>query len=334
MNLFLIGSLTFYALYLYDRSFERQQTHQSVVRSKDTGNHKIAHEIVKEDLEKVKEDLEKIKEDVEKVKEDYTELLPTVRFRELRDITLIILVLYLTLARIVSVFNARITVQEHRDINEETNVTEEFNTNMTQTPYRYLTKLFCLLINYISFKKCLLLIILIAFLLSIPVEYDRLLQIETAKKDTVLRKGVPIECSPKYMTIAERFSNWMGSKFLWRHDPCEVYNEAFIVDPSKEINLFMAVTSLLTRCLVHSMELLSDGIGKSLGLFFKHIPAQWQLGIMIVIFFVLSNIALILLIYSPKKVLVPNRERYEFETIQHERRSTTTTVPANNHIQH
>ncbi|XP_076082735.1 uncharacterized protein LOC143053824 isoform X1 [Mytilus galloprovincialis] len=164
------------------------------------------------------------------------------------------------------------------------------NGHANVTTYLYPTKLYSIL----SFKKFLILFIFLIFLVSIPWEYVRLFQIEVAKRMAVMGKGVPSECYPERMTITESVRYWMVSQLSWQHDPCEKYHTALLVDPLWEITPLMVLSSVITRSLLHPIELFFGGIGKSFRLFFNEIPAQWQpiMLIVIVVVFLLTIVML------------------------------------------
>ncbi|VDI02573.1 Hypothetical predicted protein [Mytilus galloprovincialis] len=130
--------------------------------------------------------------------------------------------------------------------------------------------------------------------ISIPWEYVRLFQIEVAKRMAVMGKGVPSECYPERMTITESVRYWMLLQLSWQHDPCEKYHTALLVDPLWEITPLMVLSSVITRSLLHPIELFFGGIGKSFRLFFNEIPAQWQpiMLIVIVVVFLLTIVIL------------------------------------------
>ncbi|CAC5361968.1 CLCC1 [Mytilus coruscus] len=129
---------------------------------------------------------------------------------------------------------------------------------------------------------------------SIPFEYVRLFQIEAAKRMAVMGKGVPSECYPEKMTITESERYWMLSQLSWQHDPCEKYHTALLVDPLWEISPLMVISSVITRSILHPIELFFGGIGKSFRIFFNEIPAQWQpiMLIVIVLVFLLTIVML------------------------------------------
>ncbi|XP_071141681.1 uncharacterized protein [Mytilus edulis] len=168
------------------------------------------------------------------------------------------------------------------------NKTQNRDTNVTS--YLYPTKLYSLL----SFKKFLILFIFLIFLVSIPWEYVRLFQIEVAKRMAVMGKGVPSECYPERMTITESVRYWMLLQLSWQHDPCEKYHTALLVDPLWEITPLMVLSSVITRSLLHPIELFFGGIGKSFRLFFNEIPAQWQ-PIMLIVIVVVSLLSIVML---------------------------------------
>ncbi|XP_071141683.1 uncharacterized protein [Mytilus edulis] len=286
----LVITICVYTWSLYDRLSKRQQTNTSSVwslsslpwMSKDTNNLKSVLELVKEDLHTI----------CFVLRSAVCLLIP-------RETTSIISAVFLTLA-IVTFFYTKPIAKEDIDIeNDFINIKEETNvlnstrtkvTNVTRTSNRYPTTLYSLL----SFKKIFFLIIFVMFLISIPIEYVRLFQMEAAKRMTVMGKGVPSECYPEQMTITESVRYWMVSQLSWQHDPCEKYHTAILVDPLWEITPLMVLSSVITRSLLHPIELFFGGIGKSFRLFFNEIPAQWQ-PIMLIVIVVVSLLSIVML---------------------------------------
>ncbi|VDI45935.1 Hypothetical predicted protein, partial [Mytilus galloprovincialis] len=106
--------------------------------------------------------------------------------------------------------------------------------------------------------------------------------------------GVPSECYLEQMTITESVRYWMVSQLSWQHDPCEKYHTVLLVDPLWEITPLMVLSSVITRSLLHPIELFFEGIGKSLRLFFNEIPAQWQ-PVMLIVIVVVSLLTIVMM---------------------------------------
>ncbi|CAG2256306.1 CLCC1 [Mytilus edulis] len=170
------------------------------------------------------------------------------------------------------------------------NSTKTEVTNVTRAPNSYRTILY----SSFTLKKFFFWIIFLMFLASIPFEYVRLFQTEAAKRMAVMGKGVPRECYPEQMTITESVRYWMVSQLSWQHDPCEKYHTAILVDPLWEITPLMVLSSVITRSLLHPIELFFEGIGKSLRLFFNEIPAQWQ-PIMLIFIVLVSLLTIVMM---------------------------------------
>ncbi|XP_063407130.1 uncharacterized protein LOC134690898 [Mytilus trossulus] len=283
----LVMTICVYSWSLYDRLSKRQQTNESSVwslsslpwMSKDTNNLKSLLEIVKEDLHTI-----------------YFVLFSSVCFLVPRETTSIISAVFMT-ATIVTFYYTKPIAKDidiENDfiiIKEETNVLKRTRTKVTNvTSNIYPTKLYSLL----SFKKIFFLIVFVMFLISIPIEYVRLFQTEAAKRMAVMGKGVPSECYPEQMTVTESVRYWMVSQLSWQHDPCEKYHTAILVDPLWEITPLMVLSSVITRSLLHPIELFFEGIGKSLRLFFNEIPAQWQ-PVMLIIIVVVSLLTIVIM---------------------------------------
>lgn len=187
-----------------------------------------------------------------------------------RETTSIIsgVVLILTVIFTYWFINNKKDVKKQKAITKlENNVDVECSDTENRPYYRW---------NYPNISWMMLLLVLSAFLISIPWEYVRLFQIEVAKRMAVMEKGVPKECYPDKMTISQSIRYWLLMQLSWQHDPCEKYHKALLVDPLWEITPLMVVSSVVTRSLLHPVELFFSGIGKSFKLFFNEIPAQWQ----------------------------------------------------------
>ncbi|CAC5374908.1 CLCC1 [Mytilus coruscus] len=291
-SIILMMTICIYTWSLYDRLYKRQQAHQSSEwswwslswTSKDTDNLKTSLEIVKEDLHTI-----------------YFALLSAVCLLVPRETTSIISAVFLTLAGILTfcysktIYNqkkkrGKTTVKagsnnQNEDIiiKEETDVLTKSKSSKP-SGFR----------NWLMFWRRGQNPAIKAENISIPWEYVRLFQIEVAKRMAVMGKGVPSECYPERMTITESVRYWMLLQLSWQHDPCEKYHTALLVDPLWEITPLMVLSSVITRSLLHPIELFFGGIGKSFRLFFNEIPAQWQpiMLIVIVLVFLLTIVML------------------------------------------
>ncbi|XP_060062657.1 uncharacterized protein LOC132543198 [Ylistrum balloti] len=134
--------------------------------------------------------------------------------------------------------------------------------------YTYLCKL--------TYRNIFWILVVLAFLGSLPWEFIRLYQTEIAKKMANLQVGVPDECIPKQVSILQSFRNWVYSILSWQPNPCERYYKMLMVDPLWEVSPIMVLSSTVTRCIIYPMEIVLEGAGRSLKLFFNEIPLHWQ----------------------------------------------------------
>ncbi|OWF38492.1 uncharacterized protein LOC110466223 [Mizuhopecten yessoensis] len=128
----------------------------------------------------------------------------------------------------------------------------------------------------LTYGKIVWILVILAFLGSLPWEFVRLYQIEIAKKMANLQIGVPKECVPDQMSFLQSFRNWLFSMLSWQPNPCEKYYKMLMVDPLWEVSPIMVISSTITRCIIYPMELFFEGVGRSLRLFFTEIPLHWQ----------------------------------------------------------
>ncbi|XP_046563246.1 uncharacterized protein LOC124272145 [Haliotis rubra] len=135
-------------------------------------------------------------------------------------------------------------------------------------------------------------------ILSIPWEFIRLYQKEVSKRAAQASIGSPPECFPSGMSVFQSLRLWLKSHFSWDSstDPCEKYYYTMLVDPLWELTPLMVLSSALTRCILHPMEKLSSGLGRSFRVFFAEIPAQWQPIIMALL--LLCALMLLLVVFS------------------------------------
>lgn len=127
-----------------------------------------------------------------------------------------------------------------------------------------------------SWKNFTFIIIVVCSLLSLPWEFIRMYQNEVAKKSAVLYAGIPPECFPENMGMAQSFKFWLMWVVSWEHDPCKKYHYALMVDPVWEITPIMVLSSAFTRCIMKPLELVCSGIGQCLKLILTEVPLHWQ----------------------------------------------------------
>ncbi|XP_069130804.1 uncharacterized protein [Argopecten irradians] len=131
-------------------------------------------------------------------------------------------------------------------------------------------------ISNLTNRKIFGILVIFAFLGSLPWEFVRLYQIEIAKKMANLQEGVPDECMPKQVSFLQSIRIWLVSLISWQTNPCEKYYKMAMVDPLWEVSPVLVITSTVTRCIIYPMELIFESVGRSFGLFFKEIPFHWQ----------------------------------------------------------
>ncbi|XP_067664573.1 uncharacterized protein [Haliotis asinina] len=150
-------------------------------------------------------------------------------------------------------------------------------------------------------------------ILSIPWEFIRLYQIEVSKRAAQASMGSPPECFPGGMSVFQSLRLWLKSHFSWDNstDPCEKYYYSMLVDPLWELTPLMVLSSALTRCILHPMEKLSSGLGRSCRVFFAEIPAQWQPIIMVLL--LLCALVLLLVVFS-YRISIPHLFKVEPKT--------------------
>ncbi|CAC5400504.1 CLCC1 [Mytilus coruscus] len=275
-SIILMMTICIYTWSLYDRLHKRQQTHQSSEwswwslswTSKDTDNLKTSLEIVKEDLHTI-----------------YFALLSAVCLLVPRETTSIISAVFLTLAGILTFCYSK-TIYNQKKKRRKTTVKAWSN---TQNEYIIIKEETDVLMKSKSSK---------------PSGFRNWLMFWRRGQNPAIKaenstqngdtNGVPNECYPERMTITESVRYWMLLQLSWQHDPCEKYHTALLVDPLWEITPLMVLSSVITRSLLHPIELFFGGIGKSFRLFFNEIPAQWQpiMLIVIVLVFLLTIVML------------------------------------------
>ncbi|XP_030068377.1 uncharacterized protein LOC115476245 [Microcaecilia unicolor] len=116
----------------------------------------------------------------------------------------------------------------------------------------------------------------LCMILTVPWEWVRLYQIEVAKKMAVLSEGFAKNCNSENPSFWEMVRICLSWHFAWANDSCEVYYRALMVNPFWEVTPLMAISSAVSRIIVHPLELLSQEMGKSLRNVMKEVPSQWQ----------------------------------------------------------
>ncbi|XP_046326376.2 chloride channel CLIC-like protein 1 [Haliotis rufescens] len=156
-------------------------------------------------------------------------------------------------------------------------------------------------------------ILAVLTILSIPWEFIRLYQKEVSKRAAQALQGSPPECFPSDMSVFQSLRLWVKSHFSWDKstDPCEKYYYTMLVDPLWELTPLLVLSSALTRCILHPIEKLSSGLGRSFRVFFAEIPAQWQPIIMVLL--LLLALVLLLLVFS-YRISIPLLFRVEPKT--------------------
>ena len=52
---------------------------------------------------------------------------------------------------------------------------------------------------------------------------------------------MPAECTPAQMGLLESLRHWIQWQVSWKHDPCENYHRALIIDPIWEVPPMMVM---------------------------------------------------------------------------------------------
>ncbi|KAL4218385.1 hypothetical protein ACF0H5_023122 [Mactra antiquata] len=137
-------------------------------------------------------------------------------------------------------------------------------------------------------------LVFFAFLISIPWEFIRLYQHRVAEKISATAMGIPDECKTYNLTYAQHFKSFLRWYLSWSPDICAQYHKAVYADPFFEVNPAMAITSVISNCIIYPFEIMCASLGRGFKEFFSHIPAQWQ-PIMLIIFVILLIIFLTML---------------------------------------
>ncbi|KAI8483766.1 hypothetical protein Bbelb_385580 [Branchiostoma belcheri] len=152
-------------------------------------------------------------------------------------------------------------------------------------------------------------------------EWTYMYKMKVAEKTLELAKDHP-ECNASLDTQGywESFKSWASWMMSWSdHDPCEKYYKTVLVNPALEVNPLMALSAAVTRPCVTAMELVSEGLGRSMRLLFKEIPAQWQLLVMLMYFL------LLILILAQPLILTFICLKYSRDPIEHKADRTHVT---------
>ncbi|CAH2303209.1 Hypothetical predicted protein [Pelobates cultripes] len=119
-------------------------------------------------------------------------------------------------------------------------------------------------------------LLVLSLFVSIPWEWVRLYQIEVAKKTTILSEGYSNSCYTDGLSFWRTIKVWLAWNFSWGSDACQDYYKALLVDPFWEVTPLMAISSAISRIVLHPVELTSHAIGRSIRNLMKEIPSQWQ----------------------------------------------------------
>ncbi|XP_041361333.1 uncharacterized protein LOC121377417 [Gigantopelta aegis] len=158
-------------------------------------------------------------------------------------------------------------------------------------------------------------------LISIPWEFARLYQKEVSVRAAKTTAGEPQECFPGGMGIFQSLRAWSQHHFSWSDDdPCGKYYYYLLVDPLWELTPLMVLSSAASRCILHPMEQLFSGLGRSMRMFFQEIPVQWQPVIMMMSVLLLLVTMLMKFRY---RLSVPLLLRFEPRTPVEDRESST-----------
>ncbi|GFO01789.1 chloride channel clic-like protein 1 [Plakobranchus ocellatus] len=153
------------------------------------------------------------------------------------------------------------------------------------TPYNTPPKTSRLLKNQVTWTMGWAFFFLVmATAVSIPWEFYRLYHKAVAARASTILQGLPEECDGQSKTLLSSLWSFFQAQFSWRHesDLCFQYHYALFVDPIWELTPLMVLSSMLSRCILHPLELISSTMGKSLRAFFSEIPLQWQPVLMLV----------------------------------------------------
>ncbi|KAH3798849.1 uncharacterized protein LOC127838680 isoform X2 [Dreissena polymorpha] len=119
-------------------------------------------------------------------------------------------------------------------------------------------------------------ILFLCFLLSIPWEFVRVYQSMVAEKVTQMTIGIPAECVPERMSLLQTLQSWLRWHLSWSQDPCLQYHKSLLIDPLWQVPPLLVISSVLSHCIVHPVEVILGGLGRSFRLFFSEIPGPWQ----------------------------------------------------------
>ncbi|XP_013408110.1 uncharacterized protein LOC106172066 [Lingula anatina] len=149
----------------------------------------------------------------------------------------------------------------------------------------------------LSWRQCVLYILLVATVISIPWEFIRMYQQEVANKAAVLYAGTPKECLPESLGLLPSLKAWFHWAFSWDHSPCAKYHYAVMVDPLWEVTPAVVLSSAFTKCITKPLEILCSGLGRCFRLLLTEIPVQWQPVVMLVLILFLLIVTIMLCSY-------------------------------------
>ncbi|ESO86083.1 hypothetical protein LOTGIDRAFT_167589 [Lottia gigantea] len=158
-------------------------------------------------------------------------------------------------------------------------------------------------------RKCILVLFFTTLVVSVPWEFVRLYQQEISKRAASVSVGAHDECTERSTSVFQSIKVFLQWQFSWSQlDKCERYYYHLLVDPLWELTPLLVISSALTRCLLHPMELLFSGLGRSFRAFFVEIPAQWQPVLLVILTLVLLALMLMTCSYRLQIPLLFNIE--------------------------
>ncbi|KAK6167346.1 hypothetical protein SNE40_021397 [Patella caerulea] len=144
-----------------------------------------------------------------------------------------------------------------------------------------------------DYKKFFVNLLILVAVVSMPWEFVRLYQREVAKRASHAAQGAPDECTTGSVSLIQTLKSFLHWQFSWSNtNHCEDYYYVLLVDPLWELSPLLVVSSAVTRCVLHPMELLFSGLGRSFRAFFAEIPIQWQPLLLVILTMILLVVIL------------------------------------------